>query len=97
MVTYNNLEPYNPFERGFIFAFGLKKVSYGDNDMYFDKSKFRLDFIEEKNIYGYKTIERTAVPFELCSKSSENLFSHQGLQDYNLYCFDGTELAEKTL
>jgi len=56
-----------------------------------------LDFIEEKEVDGEKTIVRTPVPFELCSEKNETLFSHHGLQDYNLYCFDGTELAKKAL
>jgi len=84
MVEYNNLDPYNPFERGFIFAFGLKKDP--ENDRYFDKSKFSLDFIEEKVVDGEKTINRTAVPFELCSKSSKTEFSNaNGFKDYNMY------------
>jgi len=57
-----------------------------------------LDFIEEKEVDGEKTINTTAVPFELCSKSSETEFSNDnGFKDYNMYCFNGTELAKKTL
>jgi len=95
MVIYNDLEPYNPFERGFIFSFGLRKDP--DYDDIFDESDFSLDFIEEKEVNGKKKIVPTPVPFELCSKSSETLFSHHGLQDYNLYCFNWTELAKKAL
>jgi len=54
-----------------------------------------LDFIEENEVDG---VNVTPVPFELCSKSSETEFSNaNGFKDYNMYCFNGTKLANKTL